>query len=248
MSAPLLDIQRNRCALLSGVKRVKLVIPSDVTDYNDPNAEAGIEVAPGAKIYHIEIDPGTGGAREELAEGDHGDFHNRQLNFQVRGTRQEVTTLRARLQNRRVHVIFTSENDLTYLYLYIRLRRCVLSEPPRGGKAGYTFSFSGAYERPANFVQGVLLPAPTGDPISEGDTNVTPDLGGNEPDLGAGDAGLPGDGDIGGEGDPPDTGDGGDPPDPPVATNIIIDQPSSGHKYTMILGPCEEPVFTRIPQ
>ena len=219
------------------------MIPEDVASYTSETGEAGVELKPGKEVYHIEVDRRTAGHTEDLnSSNDQGDFYQRGISFEVRRMRQEVQTLRRRLMNRRVHVIFTDENGLTYLYLNQRLRRNA-ARNQYGSKNGYTFDFSGASRLPAPYVIGELLPGP--DP---GDTGESlPDNGGFDggdvtPDTSGGTQGGGLDGDLGDGG-----GDGGGTTDPPVAppttdpSDITFRQPSTGGEFRILIDPCGLP-------
>lgn len=248
MPLPLLNIDRWKCESQSGLKPfVKFVLPEDVQTFTSATAEAGIEVKPGKEIYHIEIDPATGSNREELRQGRQGDYHERTISFEVRRLRQEMVDLRRALMNRRVHVIFTDTNGLTYLYLNSRLRQAVADNPSQGGKNGTRLEFRGAGVMPAPYVIGELLPGP--DP---GDVGTPQDTGGGIQDPadpiepgGGTPGGGPGD-DIGG-GDP-GPGGGGDPggggePDP---TDVTFLQPTTGDRFRITIGACEEIITTKV--
>jgi hypothetical protein len=237
VSCPLIQFDRWICQNLTGVVTVKLVVPDDVATYTSTTAEAGIEVNPGAQIYHIPIDPGSGGHREDLRGSVHGDYHERRVSFSIRRLRQEVVDLRQRLMNRRVHVIFTDENGLTYLYLNSRLRAAAANNPAQG-RNETTFEFRAASKLPASYVIGELLPGPvTGGDLGEGEDPfvVPPSVGGET----GGQAGVGPDDDIGGPGDvtPPD---GGGDPNPIDPNDITFLQPSTGNFYKIVIGPCEE--------
>lgn len=248
MSESLVHIDRWRCANRGGVKRVKLVLPEDVATYSSATAEAGIEVSTGKEIYHIEVDPRTGYHEEQLvANGDQGDRHNRRVGFDIRRLRQNVVTLRRRLMNRRVHVIFTDENDETYLYLNMRLRQANTTNR-HGQKNKTDLVFSGAGILPAPYVIGQLIEDPiVADPgtgldggVGLGDTSFDPNNDGGTT------GGAPGD-DLG-DGNP-DTGpgDGGDP-DPPVfdPNDVTFLQPSTGDYFRITIGECEEIITTKV--
>jgi len=247
VSESLVNIDRWRCSNRGGVKRVKLVLPEDVSTYSSSTAEAGIEVSPGKEIYHIEVDPRTGFHEEQLQGNDQGDRHNKRVGFDIRRLRQDVVTLRTRLMNRRVHVIFTDENDETYLYLNMRLRQANATN--RYAQKNKTdFVFAGASIFPAPYVVGELLPEP--DPGDAGTPQV--DNGGLDgdipsPDTTGGTAGG-GTGDDLGDGNP-DTGDGGgDDPDPPDfdPNDVTFLQPSTGDYFRITIGECDEVITTKV--
>ena len=246
-NSPLIHLDRYRCANFAGVVTVKLVVPDDVQSYSSTTAEAGIVVKPGKTIYHLEIDPGTGGHRETLRDSDQGESHEQRIFFDVRKLRQEVVELRRRLMHRRVHVIFTDENGLTYLYLFMRLRIAEADNPARG-KNGTRLEFRGKTVAPSPFVIGRLLTGTVeggnvGDeeddtvneapPVDEGGTPGQ----GLDGDLGDGSGGTPDDGD-------PGTGD----PDPPTdPSDIRFEQPSTGKMFSIIIGACGEVITVEDP-
>ena len=249
MSDSLIQIDRWRCDNRGGVARVKLVIPEDVATYASPTAEAGIVVKPGKEIYHIEVDPRTGGHQEQLKGGDQGDYYERSVSFDVRRLRQEVTTLKGRLRNRRVHVIFTDENGLTYLYLNQRLRSSTATNQYRT-KNRTDFTFSGASRLPAPYVIGELLPEPDPTDVTIGDTQTEPDLGNEGADNSGGSAGG-GLGDDLGDGNPNNGGDGGGGGDPGGGTptdpaDVVFLQPSTGDYFRITIGECEEVITTKV--
>lgn len=245
MSAPLVSINRFKCANPSGLVTLKLVVPEDVASLNSPTAEAGVTVVPGATIYHLELDPRSGAPEERKAGGIHGDFYRRTLGLSIRKQRQEVVTLRRGLMNRRVHLIFTDEDGYTYLWLNMRLRR---DDSRLQSRNGYDFTFEGSAILPASFVQGEMIADPVVAPDTGSDTDDgnLPDAGGENTGDGT-TGGNPGD-DIGGGTTDPGDGGGGTDPDPPVYTGVVVEQPSTGRFYDLILGPCEEPIFNLRPE
>lgn len=213
------------------------MVPEDVATYTSSTAEAGIEVNPGAEIYHVEIDRQSGYHREDLRNDNNGDYHQRVVGFTLMQLRQDVVDLRQRLMNRRVHVIFTDYNERTYLYLNTRLRSATANNPATGSN-GTSLEFRAASVLPASYVMGELLPGPvTGGDLGQGEDPfvVPPSVGGET----GGQAGLGPDDDIGGPGDvtPPD---GGGNPSPIDPNDITFLQPSTGDYFKIVIGPCEE--------
>ena len=239
VSNSLLNIDRWACANSSGVITVKLVIPNQVLSYTDPNAEAGVTVVPGAEIYHIDIDPRTGYHREDLRGGDNGDYHEQRVGFNVKRLRQSVATLRRKLMNRRVHVIFTDANEETYLFLNQRLRTATADNAATGSN-GTRMEFAGASVLPSEHLHGVLLPGPTGtDPGLGQDTGgpAIPETG-NEVGAAGGAEGDPIGGDTGGD----TPGNGGDPGGGGTTDGPIrFLQPSTGNYFNIFIDPCGLP-------
>ena len=240
MSVQLRNIERFFKASFAGVRsQIKIIVPDDVTSFTDAQAEGGITVSAGKTIYQIDADPRSVRVREARRGGVHGASFERSLSLTMRKLDQAKQELRQLLTNRRVHLLFTDDNCQTYVYLNMRLRRDDAENG--GGTNEVRFGFEGEGRKPAPFVQGVLLPAPTGPTQGSGG-----DIGGPtyEPaDDGGGVSGGTTDEDIGGGGgDGTDDGDGddGDGTTSSPANRAVARQPSTGDLFEIIVGSCDE--------
>lgn len=241
MSNTLLNIERWACANRSGVLTVKLVIPDQVLSYTDSEAEAGITVKPGAEIYHIGIDPRTGYHQETLKQGDNGDYHEQRVGFNLKRLRQNVVTLRRKLMNQRVHVIFTDANEETYLFLNQRLRTATAGNPAQGSN-GTRLEFAGASVLPSEHVHGILLPGPTDTETDTGQDTSGPTIPDPGADTGT-DGGAEGD-DIGGDTSTGTPGSGGTPGTTPDPGTIRFLQPTTGNYFLINIDECGLPYTT----
>lgn len=238
MSVKLRNITRHTLASFAGIRNdIKIIVPADVQSYTDDEAEGGITVKPGATIYQVGANPRSVRIRESRTGGVHGHAFRRSLSMAFRKMEQEKQGLREELTNRRVHLLFSDENCLTYVYLNMKLVEDEAENGPGGNEI--RMRFEGGGRKPAPFVQGVLLPGPTGPTVGDGYDDL-PDAG--NPII-TDTGGVDGDGtdvDIGG--DPGNGGDPGGDPDPPlsVPNRAIARQPSTGELREIIIGECEE--------
>lgn len=167
MSVSLINLHRWRCANHAGIKSLRIVLPEDVLSSPEalavPNLEGDIQVKPGKEIYTIEFDPATASFSEQLnATNRNGDFYSRELKFTVRRMRVSVSDFRRRLLNRRVHLLFTDNNEQTYYYAFMRLRESQATSGQRGGRNETVFTFRGGSESLAPYLNGSLVDDPGG--------------------------------------------------------------------------------------
>lgn len=160
MNCTLHDIERVCAKPPGGIRTVTLVVPSDLeaepAQYCVPNI-ADLALVDGAVAYSIEIDPFTGRLVDKQNPSNRaGDTFDYTLTFTVRQVRLDVEWLRAKLANRRVHVIVTYA---TGLQRYLPNMRPV-SESDSGDKIGsrnqYSFNFTCSLEQPAPTINSSL--------------------------------------------------------------------------------------------
>lgn len=167
MGVSLVNITRWVCSNFAGLKSLRIILPEDVDSLPEslavPNIEGDIVLKPGKEMYDIEFDTASSRFREVLSSSDrNGDFYNRELSFTVRRMRVNIADFRRRIMNRRVHLIFTDNNDETYLFAFMRLRNAEADSAQRGGRNRTSFTFRGASDSPASFVNGSLIDDPGG--------------------------------------------------------------------------------------
>lgn len=160
MAAPLPKFNRWYCANSTGIRSIRLFYPEDVASipraYSVPNIEGDILLKPGKEFYTITPDPRSAGHLDELRTSEHGDYYEQSLSFSTRRLRVQTALLRARLQNQRVHAVFTDANDLTHLFPNLRLRQARASNPGTGYQ-GTRYEFRGSSVGPAVTINGSLL-------------------------------------------------------------------------------------------
>lgn len=163
-----------------GLKKISIVDPADLATpakWNVSQSLDSLEFLPGKAAYvfekdllsgRLEGDPDTGNAA--------GDFFSYRLTATVRAIRGTVESFRAKLINRRVHVVATYRDDLQRFCPYMRLS----AKDDSGGWNGYQgYNFTG--------VSRLLMPGPgLGGNVEEGGTggggsDPTPPTGTVEP-------------------------------------------------------------------
>ncbi|MEL6140048.1 MAG: hypothetical protein AAFU67_00350 [Bacteroidota bacterium] len=167
MGAPLIHLNYWYACNYAGIKSLQIILPSDVSRLPEalavPNLEGDVVLNAGAIAYNIEFDPHTSRFREQLRSTDrNGDYYTREVSFNIRRLRIEVADLRRRLRNRKVHLLFTDNNDQVHLYTFMRLREADADGQRRGGRNQTEFVFRGASDTVAPMMNGGLVDDPTG--------------------------------------------------------------------------------------
>lgn len=160
MTCTLHDIERVCAAAPGGLASITLIVPDDVDTYPEqycvPNVD-DIVLLEGAVAYTIHFVRDT--ARlvdKQSANNAAGDTFDYTLTFDVRHIRLDVEWLRAKLANRRVHVIAEYRTGLKRLIPRMR----VLSDSDSGDRIGaqqrYAFSLTASLSRPAPTIDSTL--------------------------------------------------------------------------------------------
>lgn len=153
MVCALHDIERICEKVAGGLAAVTLIVPDDVDTYPEqycvPNI-GDIELLEGAVAYTIHFERDT--ARlvdKQTTNNPAGDTFDYTLTFSVRQIRLDVEWLRAKLANRRVHVIAEYRTGLQRAIPNMR----VASDSDSGDRIGspqrYNFAFTASLSRPA---------------------------------------------------------------------------------------------------
>lgn len=143
-----------------GLKRLVLVDPVDLAEQpffsTVPNV-AELSFLPGKAAYAFEQDRFSAQLLGDTdISNDAGDFFTYQLNCTFRNVRLEVEFLRAKLLNRRVHVIATYQDDTQRFIPYMRFRAREDSGTKGRDRNGYTFTATSRMLTPAPMLGGTL--------------------------------------------------------------------------------------------
>lgn len=121
----------------------------------------------------------SGRLSDRTLESAAGDIVEVNLQAEVKNVRLEVEYLRAKIMNRRIHVLATYRNGLQRWAPYMRILPAGDSGD-RGSKNGYIFQGSTRMYRPAPFVAspppvitGIVIPPPVNPPSGSGGASVT---------------------------------------------------------------------------
>lgn len=163
------------CLIPGGLKTLNLVDPRDLAtqpSWNVAQDAGSLDFLPGKAAYYIEQDLRSGRLTGDPdISNTAGDFYNYKLQASVRSIRATMESLRAKLHNRRVHVIGTYRDGLQRFVPYMRLAIADDSGARRGDKQGYTISGTTRLILPGPGVGGNIATVPP--PVSEG-PEVTP--------------------------------------------------------------------------
>jgi len=169
------DIERICKAVPGGCRSITFIVPNDVDTLPEqfcvPNV-ADITLLSGKVAYRIEFDRNSARHVERHNGGNRaGDTFDSTLTFTLKKIRVEVEWLRAKLANRRVHVIAEYNGGGQRLLLNMR----VLSDSDSGDRIGapnrYNFTLTSSASAPAPFIASeltgggggvVMPPAPPG--------------------------------------------------------------------------------------
>lgn len=160
MVCSLHDIERVCSPAPGGLKSVTLIIPENVymfpQQYCVPNV-GDIVLGEGATSYTIEFERNTARLVDKTntsrAAGDTFDYT---LSFSLQEIRLDVEWLRAKLANRRVHVIAEYRTGLQRLLPNMRLTSDSDSGDRIGARQRYTFSFTTSLDKPAPTINSSL--------------------------------------------------------------------------------------------
>lgn len=126
-----------------GLQILKIIDPNDLVTQPEWNVsvDAGeLEFKPGKAAYTFEQDRVSGSLEDEIDTSNAaGDFTTYRLKATVKVIRPTVEALRAKLMNRRVHVIATNMDDLQRFVPYMRLSSKSDSGARQSDRNGYSF-------------------------------------------------------------------------------------------------------------
>lgn len=112
-----------------------------------------IVLLPGAQLYDIRIDAGTGSLRMDTQTSDAGDTYRHTVAFRVKKDRPEQVIFIERLRNKRVHLVLVDANGQTRLLLNMRMG-VRLENGPRGDANNAQYTFTGTDSFPYQFYDG----------------------------------------------------------------------------------------------
>lgn len=163
---PLHSVARD-CKVQGGLRTLTLVDPSDLATQPTWNVGATVDFdfIPGRAAYYLEQDLRSGRVRSDTDIGAQaGDFITYRLEAQVRSIRATVESLRAKLHNRRVHVVATYTNGVNRLLPYMRLAFGDDSGQRRSNYQGYNITGTTRLQLPGPGIGGNIetVAPPTG--------------------------------------------------------------------------------------
>lgn len=150
--------KRNEGSIL----QVALIDPSDLSVQPDwgilPNLASGaISFKPGKAAYLLSIDFKPAGLSDDTDTKQlNGDVINVSLSFRVRNIRVEVDFLRAKLLNRRVHILVTLRDGQKIFYPLMRMAWKAVSGESPGQYQGYNVTAVAQYASIPPQYQGTL--------------------------------------------------------------------------------------------
>lgn len=167
------------CRVQGGMKNIKIVDPNDLATQPSWNVaqDAGeLDFLPGKEAYLFEQDVRTGRLQTSHdVSAPAGDFFSYRLEARMRAIRPTVESLRAKLLNRRVHVVVTYMDNLQRLLPYCRLSINDDSGARRADFQGYILNGVTRLLMPAPGVGGNIATVPP--PVGEPETPVTTGAG-----------------------------------------------------------------------
>jgi len=171
---PVLHVIERKCIRIPGsLKRLVLIDPDDLATQPDwhlvPNVEA-LDFKPGKGAYEFELNRLTGRLSDNTNTGnDAGDFFEYTLEAKVRKVSIEFEYLRAKLRNRRLHVIGTYYDGTQRLVPNMRLTARGDSADKPSGTNGYIISGVGQLAFPAPYLDEtpVVIGGPYNPPAPE---------------------------------------------------------------------------------
>jgi len=167
------SIERACARVPGGLKSLKLIDPLDLAapaTWNVAQSLAGLNFLPGKSAYAFGKDLLSG-----RLEGEHdsanvaGDFFTYRLSATVRAIRPTVESLRAKLVNRRIHVVAEYRDGLQRLVPYMRLTAKDDSGTQWNAYQGYTFNGVARLLMPGPGLGGNIETAPPPDPEEPGE-------------------------------------------------------------------------------
>lgn len=149
-----------------GLKKLSVVDPNDLATqprWNVSQSLDDLDFLPGKAAYIFEKDLLSGRLEGETdTSNPAGDFFNYRLTATIRAIRPTVESFRAKLLNRRLHVIATYRDDLQRLLPWIRLSAKDDSGAQWNAYQGYTFTGVTRLLMPGPGVGGNIAENPPG--------------------------------------------------------------------------------------
>ena len=141
------------------IKRIVLIDPDDLASQPDWHLLPSIgdlDFLPGAGAYAFEDDRLTGRLEDTTEDAPAGDFFQYTLIARLRTVRAEMELLRAKIVNRRLHVVVTYYNDEQRFVPNMRLRARADSADRPSGRNGYQFVGTARLHKPAPFLNATV--------------------------------------------------------------------------------------------
>lgn len=165
-------IERVCARVPGGLKNLKLVDPLDLATpatWNVAQTLDGLDFLPGKSAYSLGKDLLSGRLEGETnTSTPAGDYFTYRLTATVRAIRPTVESLRAKLINRRIHVVAEYRDGLQRLVPYMRLSAKDDSGSTWNAYQGYTFTGVGSLLMPGPGLGGNIETAPAPDPEEPG--------------------------------------------------------------------------------
>lgn len=162
---PLHAIERVCLRVPGGLKKISIIDPADLATpakWNVSQSLDALDFLPGKAAYVFEKDLLSGRLEGDTDTSNAaGDFFPYRLTATVRAIRPTVESFRAKLVNRRVHVVATYRNDLQRLLPWIRLTAKDDSGAAWNTYQGYTFTGVTRLLMPGPGVGGNVAENPT---------------------------------------------------------------------------------------
>lgn len=142
-----------------GLKAIAIIEPTDLSAqpvwYLEPSI-ASLSFLPGKAAFSFDADRLTARLTDKTATNErHGDRFDYLLQAFVSGVRPEVEFLRAKIRNRRYHVVVTYQDDTMRFLPFMRLSADGDSGD-RSSKNGYSFTGTLRMHRPAPYLEATF--------------------------------------------------------------------------------------------
>lgn len=141
------------------LKRIVLIDPDDLASQPDWHLLPSIgdlDFSPGAGAYAFEDDRLTARLDDTTEDAPAGDFFQYTLTARLRTVRAEMELFRAKIVNRRLHVVATYYNDEQRFVPNMRLRARADSAERPSGRNGYVFTGTARLYKPAPFLNATV--------------------------------------------------------------------------------------------
>lgn len=157
---PELHAVERACTRTPGsLKRIVLIDPDDLASQPDwhllPSIE-DLDFLPGAGAYDFQDDRLTARLEDTTDDAVAGDYFQYTLTARLRTVRAEMELLRAKIVNRRLHVIVTYYNSEQRFLPNMRLRVRADSADRPSGRNGYVFVGTTRLHKPAPFLNAAV--------------------------------------------------------------------------------------------
>lgn len=154
---PQLHAIERQCSRIPGaLKQIVLIDPDDLQELPDyyvlPNV-AELLFKPGKTAFTFQHDRANGRLEDtQTTDNRAGDIFEYTLSCTIRNIRLDVDYLRAKLINRRIHVVATYQDGSQRFLPYMRLSSGSDSGESRSARNGYSFKGVARLHRPAVFI------------------------------------------------------------------------------------------------